>query len=318
MRMDWYRYEQTPRQIVGYMMNQQANLNAKEKLTAGMRFRELLKVDGPLVMPGAYDGLSARLIKQVGFESLFVSGFSVVGARYGVPDIGLKGLGEISDSVRAIIAASDLPALVDCDDGYGDVKNVVHTLHTYERMGVAGVFLEDQRWPKRCGHMAGKIVVSIEEMEAKIHAAVSERMFPETIIVARTDARAVNGLDDALRRAERCSKAGADVIFIEALQSIEEYERVGKLFDLQVANPLEGGVSPIFTPQEYFKLGFKILPYGISLILRITKTLQLALEDIRSGRFELMKTGASFQEYLKIVGLEEWAAVEMKHTISNQ
>jgi len=285
---------------------------------AGKRLRDLLAEDRPLVLPGAFDGLSARLIQQAGFESLFIGGFSVVGARYGVPDIGLKGLGEISPAVRDILSACDLPALVDCDDGYGDVKNAVHTLHTYERMGAAGLFFEDQRWPKRCGHMAGKVVVPPHEMEAKIRAVSRERMRPDTFIVARTDARAVNGLDDAMRRAEQYLKAGADAIFIEALQSVEELQLVGRSFDLQVANPLEGGVSPILRPEEYYQLGFKILPYGISLILRITRTLKLALEDIRSGRFELMGTGASLQEYLSVVGFEDWAAIEQKHVSSKE
>src|SRR3990172_2462790 len=145
-------------------------------------FRELLSREGPLILPGAHDALSARLIKQAGFEAYFVGGFPVVGVRHGVPDIGLKSLGEISSAVRDIIAACDLPVFVDADDGYGDVKNVVHTVHTYERMGVAALLIEDQRWPKRCGHMAGKAVVPAERMEAKIRAATRERMRPETFI----------------------------------------------------------------------------------------------------------------------------------------
>ena len=200
--------------------------------------------------------------------------------------------------------------LVDADDGYGDVKNVVHTVHTYEKMGVGALFLEDQRWPKRCGHLEGKLVVPVEEHEAKIRAAAQERMYPDTFLIARTDARAVTGLDDAMRRAERYLKAGADCIFIEALRSVGELERVGKAFDLQVVNPLAGGVSPILRPEEYFRLGFKILPYGIDLILRVTRTMQLALEDMRSGKFELMGTGATLQEYLSVVGYDEWTRIE--------
>jgi 2-methylisocitrate lyase-like PEP mutase family enzyme len=212
--------------------------------------------------------------------------------------------------VRDIMAVCDLPVLVDADDGYGDVKNVVQTVHTYERMGVGAMFLEDQRWPKRCGHLAGKTVVPVEEHEAKIRAAVSEKMNPDTFFIARTDARAVTGLDDAMRRAERYLQAGADCVFIEALRSVEELERVGKAFDLQVANPLAGGVSPILRPEEYFRLGFKILPYGIDLILRVTRAMQVALEDMKSGRFELMGSGATLEEYLSVVGLEEWTRIE--------
>jgi 2-methylisocitrate lyase-like PEP mutase family enzyme len=233
-----------------------------------------------------------------------------VGARFGVPDIGLKSLGDISQAVRDILAACELPVLVDADDGYGDVKNVVHTVHTYEQMGVGALFLEDQRWPKRCGHLEGKAVVPVEEHAAKIRAAAQERIYPDTFLIARTDARAVTGLDDAMRRAERYLKAGADCIFIEALRTVEELERVGRAFDLQVANPLAGGVSPILRPEEYFRLGFKILPYGIDLILRVTRTMQLALEDMRSGKFALLGTGATLQEYLSVVGFEEWTRIE--------
>jgi len=273
-------------------------------------FRSLLAADGPLILPGAHDALAARLIQRAGFEGYFIGGFGAVGARFGVPDIGLKSLGDLSQAVRDIVAACDLPVLVDADDGYGDVKNVVHTVHTYEAMGVGALFLEDQRWPKRCGHLEGKAVVPVEEHAAKIRAASAERMNPDTFIIARTDARAVTGLDDAMRRAERYLKAGADCIFIEALRSVEELERVGKAFDLQVANPLAGGVSPILRPEEYFRLGFKILPYGIDLILRVTRAMQLALEDMRSGKFALMGSGATLQEYLSVVGFDEWTRIE--------
>jgi 2,3-dimethylmalate lyase len=142
-----------------------------------------------LVVPGAHDALSARLISKIGFECYFIGGFPAVGARYGVPDIGLKGFGEISAAVRDIMSACDLPVFVDGDDGYGDVKNVVHTVRSYERMGVSAILIEDQQWPKRCGHMVGKKVVPVEAGEAKIRAACSERINPETWILARTDGR---------------------------------------------------------------------------------------------------------------------------------
>ena len=276
-------------------------------------FRSLLAADGPLILPGAHDALAARLIQRAGFGGFFIGGFGAVGARFGVPDIGLKSLGDISQAVRDILAACDLPVLVDADDGYGDVKNVVHTVHAYEKMGVGALFLEDQRWPKRCGHLEGKAVVPVEEHAAKIRAAAQERMCPDTFLIARTDARAVTGLDDAMRRAERYLQAGADCIFIEALRTVEELERVGKAFDLQVANPLAGGVSPILRPEEYFRLGFKILPYGIDLILRVTRAMQLALEDMRSGKFALLGTGATLQEYLQVVGFEEWTRIERSY-----
>jgi len=276
-------------------------------------FRSLVAAEGPLILPGAHDALAARLIQRAGFGGFFIGGFGLVGARYGVPDIGLKSLGDLSEGVRDILAVTDLPVLVDADDGYGDVKNVVQTIHTYERLGVGGLFLEDQQWPKRCGHLEGKRVVPVEDMVAKIRAATSERLDPDTFIIARTDARAVTGLDDAMRRAERYLEAGADCIFVEALRSVEELERVGKAFPLLVANPLAGGVSPILRPEEYYRLGFKILPYGIDLILRVTRAMQEALEDMRSGRFKQAGSGASLQEYLEIVGFDGWTRVEDRY-----
>jgi len=281
---------------------------------AARSFRELLSRDEPLILMGAHDALSARLIEQAGFEAYMIGGFPAVGARYGVPDIGLKGLGEISAAVKDITAACELPVLVDCDDGYGDVKNVVHTIHTYERLGAAALMIEDQRWPKRCGHMAGKSVVPAEEMEAKVRAATQERMNRETFIWARTDARGPLGLDEALRRAERYLRAGADGIFVEAPRSVEELEVIGRSFDVpQLANPFEGGLSPLLKPAEYYRLGFGALGYGTNLIMRITRTMQLALRDIRSGKFELMGTGVTLEQYLTAVGIERWAEVENRH-----
>src|SRR3982074_77308 len=167
--------------------------------TAPRSFRQALKravaEKRLLVIPGAYDALSALLIERTGFDCMFVGGFPVAGARYGVPDIGLAGFADIAAAVRDIIAASDVPVLVDIDDGYGDVKNAVHTVQSYERMGASAVFLEDQAWPKRCGHMSGKKVVPAEAMEAKIKATMAERLHPETLICVRTDARAVHGFD---------------------------------------------------------------------------------------------------------------------------
>ena len=274
-------------------------------------FRDILKAEHPVIQFGAFDGLSARLIKQARCSSYFISGFSVVGARFGVPDIGLRAFGDISAAVRDIMQACDLPVLVDADDGYGDVKNVVQTVHTYEQLGAAAILLEDQTWPKRCGHMVGKTVVPMETMAAKVRAATSERMNPDTFIFARTDARAVHGLDDALRRAERYLNSGADGIFIEAPESLAELEKIGRTFDVpQLANPLEGGRTPILSPKEFYELGFSVLPYGITLILRAAKAMQMAIEDIQSGKFALWGTGLSFEEFKDAVGMPEWTRID--------
>jgi 2-methylisocitrate lyase-like PEP mutase family enzyme len=202
--------------------------------------------------------------------------------------------------------------LVDIDDGYGDVKNVVHTVHTYERMGAEALMIEDQRWPKRCGHMAGKNVVPIEDMELKLRVALAERMDPQTFIFARTDARSPLGLDEAMRRAERYLALGADGIFIEAPQSLEELERIGRAFGNvpMIANPLEGGVTPLLKPDELHALGFKVIGYGTNLLMRAVKTLQMALADIRDGQFKLMGTGIGLGEYVKLLGYDDWARID--------
>ena len=273
--------------------------------------RQLAQTEKPLVLPGAHDALSALLIKQAGFKGFFIGGFQTAGARYGLPDIGLCQLGEFAAAFRDIIGACDLPVLVDADNGYGDVKNAVHLLHTYERMGVQALFMEDQVSPKRCGHMAGKRVVPAEEMEAKIRALAAHRLNPDTFIVARTDARAIHGMDEALRRAERYARAGADGVFIESMLNEEEMARAVRAVDtVHVANMLEGGITPILKPSALAEIGYKIVLYGITLLLRITKTMQLALADLKSEELKLVGSGTPFEEYTKIVGIDRWHEID--------
>lgn len=264
-----------------------------------------------LVVPGAHDALSARLIQRIGFETYFIGGFPVVGARYGVPDVGLKSFGEISAAVRDIMAACDLPVFVDGDDGYGDVKNVVHTVQSYERMGVSAILIEDQQWPKRCGHMAGKKIVPVELAEAKIRAATSERLDPETWILARTDARQVYDLDEAMRRAERYVRAGADGIFIEAPRTVDELERIGRAFDVpQICNPLMGGHTPILTMQELGELGFNCAVLGLDTLMHAAKAIEAVLTEMKSGRFARRNGGMDFETYKQVVGYDEWQGIE--------
>jgi 2-methylisocitrate lyase-like PEP mutase family enzyme len=264
-----------------------------------------------LVVPGVHDALSALLVEKTGFEAYFIGGFPAVGARYGVPDIGLKGFGEISACVRDIVAACDLPVLVDGDDGYGDVKNVVHMVQSYERMGVSAIMIEDQQWPKRCGHMVGKKVVSVELAEAKIRAACAERRDPETWILARTDARAVYDLDEAMRRAERYIAAGADGIFVEAPRSVEELAIIGKAFDVpQICNPLIGGHTPILTMEQLGALGFRCAVLGIDTLMHAAKAVEAVLVDMKTGQFARRNDGMDFEDYKKLVGFDEWAAID--------
>jgi 2-methylisocitrate lyase-like PEP mutase family enzyme len=266
-----------------------------------------------LIVPGAHDALSARLIEKIGFEAYFIGGFPAVGARYGVPDVGLKGFGEISACVRDIMPACGLPLLVDGDDGYGDVKNVVHTVQSYERMGVSAIMLEDQLWPKRCGHMVGKKVVSAELAEAKIRAACAERLNPETWILARTDARAVHGLDEALRRAERFIAAGADGIFVEAPRSVAELEIIGKAFDVpQICNPFMGGHTPILAMAELAALGFNCAVLGIDTLMHAAKAVEAVLVDMKTETFARRHDGMDFEDYKKLVGFDDWARIDEK------
>lgn len=277
-------------------------------------FRELVQTERPLVLPGAHDALSAMLIQQAGFKAYFVGGFPVAGVRYGLPDIGLLGGREFLEAYRDILSVSNLPVLVDADNGYGDVKNVVHTVHQLERIGAQAIFFEDQVSPKRCGHIVGKALVSTEDMEAKIRAAASERSNPDTFIIARTDAREVYGMDEAFRRAERYLRAGADGLFIEAPASIEEMDLIGRTFKVpQLANMLEGGRTPILRPVELEQLGFRIVIYGISILMRYVKTIQETLADIQSGELKLSGTGVSFNDYKRMVGMDEWTRIEEQY-----
>jgi 2-methylisocitrate lyase-like PEP mutase family enzyme len=275
-------------------------------------WRDLMSMDRPFVLPGAYDALSAKLIEQAGFDGFVIGGFPLVGARYGLPDIGLVGLGEMAEGMRDIINAVNIPGLVDGDHGYGDVKNVVRTMQTYESMGAGAILLEDQVAPKRCGHTEGKKVVEPRVMEEKLRAAADSRQSKDFFLIARTDARAVHGLDDALRRSEGYLKAGADGIFIEAPQNIEELERVAKAFDVpQMCNMLIGGKTPILSNRELHQMGFKMIVHGTTLIKRVARTLELLLADLHNDRMQCNPDDfASLEQFMTLVGLKDWQKIE--------
>jgi 2-methylisocitrate lyase-like PEP mutase family enzyme len=275
-------------------------------------WKELVTRPQPLLLPVAHDALTARLIQRAGFDAYSVGGFALVGARFGIPDIGLVGLAEMSAGVRDIMAACDLPILVDGDDGYGDVKNVTRTIRTYEQLSVSAIFIEDQVAPKRCGHMAGKDVISAELMESKLRAAAAARNSTDTFLIARTDARAVLGLDEAMRRAERYLKAGADGIFVEAPQTLEELRIVGERFGTvpQIANMLEDGKTPLLPPAELKKMGFSMIAYPCSVIFRVAQTIEKALDDLKNERLSLKGEGVGFDQFKDIVGFADWGKVE--------
>jgi 2-methylisocitrate lyase-like PEP mutase family enzyme len=276
-------------------------------------WKETLSHDRPLLLPCAHDALTARLIERAGFAAYAIGGYALVGSRYAIPDIGLAGYGEMSAGIRDIISGSTLPVLVDTDNGYGDVKNVAHTIRGYEAMGVSAVFMEDQTAPKRCGHMAGKSVVDAGEMAAKIRAAVGARMSPDTFIIARTDARAVHGLDEALRRGELYLEAGADGLFIEAPESPEELAKVGRTFQgvPQIANIVEGGgQTPVLPPEELYRLGFKMITYPCTVLFKVARTIETALADLKAGRPAASADMVDFAAFKDIVGYQDWATID--------
>jgi 2-methylisocitrate lyase-like PEP mutase family enzyme len=276
-------------------------------------WKELLAREQPLLLPCAYDALSARLIERAGFTAYSIGGYALVGSRYAVPDIGLAAYAEISSGIRDIMAATHLPVLVDGDTGYGDVKNVAHTIAGYEAMGAAAIFIEDQVAPKRCGHMVGKDVVPADQMVAKIKAAAGARRSRDFFLIARTDARAVHGLDEALRRGEQYLAAGADGIFIEAPQTVQELERVGRAFPgvPQIANMLEGGgQTPVLPPSELKQMGFAMAAYPTTLIFRVARTIERALVDIKAGKVIDSNNGVNFAEFKDITNYDKWARIE--------
>jgi len=286
-------------------------LRSRMQKTKPPTWKELLDRERPLLLPCAHDALSARLIERAGFTAYSIGGFALVGSRYGIPDIGLAAFGEISAGIRDIMAATSLPVMIDGDTGYGDVKNVAHTIEGYEAMGASSIFLEDQVAPKRCGHMAGKAVIPTADMVAKIKAAVGARRNKDFFIIARTDARAVHGLDEALRRGEQYLKAGVDGIFIEAPQTVKELEIIGAAFKgaPQLANMLDDGRTPVLPPSELKSMGFAMAAYPTTLIFRVARTIERALSDIRAGR-PASNDGVNFAEFKDITNYDEWARIE--------
>ena len=276
-------------------------------MSAAARLRARLGRNELLTVPGCSDALGARLIEQAGCEAVYMSGFGTSAALLGRPDVGLLGGGDMSANAGRIAAATSLPLIADADTGYGNAINVAHTVRAYERAGVAALQLEDQVMPKRCGHMADKSVVATNVMVAKIRAAIDSR--DEMLIVARTDARAPHGLDEAIDRAHAYAAAGADVLFVEALESIDEIRRVGaEGFEVPlIHNQVEGGRSPALTAEQADQFGYRILLLPISLLLASTQAMQRTLVSIRAmGTTEPGAFGPEpFTEFTDMIGLPE-------------
>jgi 2,3-dimethylmalate lyase len=285
------------------------------KQTRAPSLRELLARPEPILAPGAYDALSARLIEAAGFPAVYMTGFGSAASLLGRPDVGLLGLSEMVDNARRIAGAVAVPVIADADTGYGNPINVIRTVHEYERAGIAAIHIEDQLSPKKCGHMEGKQLVSVEEMLAKVRAAVAARR-TDLVLIARTDARAVEGLDGALNRARLYQQAGADVIFFEAPQSEAEIETVAhELSDVPLLfNWAEGGKTPPIAYARLRELGFRIVIFPIGAMLAATRAIRDLLQTIRAdGTPAAALDGLPrFGEFLDFIGLPEIQALEQR------
>lgn len=281
------------------------------------RLRSLLEAPGLLVMPCCFDALSARLIERAGFKLTFMSGFAVSAARLGVPDAGLISYGEMVDQGRSICAAVSVPVIGDGDTGYGNAVNVKRTVHGYAAAGFGGVMIEDQAWPKRCGHTRGKRVVSRNEALARIRAAVDARAEgADIVIVARTDARATHGLDEAIDRARAFVDAGADVSFLEApLDEAEMRAYCTAVPGAKMANMLEQGDTPVLSPDRLEEMGYKIAAYPLTLMSAAMRAMQQALEALAQGK---TPTGLmDFADVRDIVGFSSYYAEEGRYATSD-
>jgi 2-methylisocitrate lyase-like PEP mutase family enzyme len=279
------------------------------------RLRELLARPEPLVAPGAYDALSARLVEQAGFDVVYMTGFGTTASLAGRPDVGLLTGTEMVDNARRIAAAVDVPVIADADTGYGNAINVVRTVQAYEQAGVAGIHLEDQVMPKKCGHMSGKAVIPADEMVGKLRAAVAARRDPEFLLIARTDAAAVEGLDAALDRARAYADAGADVLFVEAPTSEDDIARVAS--ELRGVAPLvfnwaEGGRTPAMPLARIAELGFALVLFPIGTLLAATAGIQRLLASLRADGVPEVGDLPTFDGFTDLIGLPEIRELESR------
>lgn len=270
-----------------------------------------------IVLPGVFDALSARIAEQVGFQAMFQTGYGSSAALLGMPDFGFMNAGETVDNARRIIRAVKAPVLVDADTGYGNPLNVWRLVQDLESLGAAGIFLEDQIWPKRCGHMVGKDVIPKDEYLPKLRAAIEARKSTDFIIVARTDARAPIGLDEAIVRGKAYKKAGADVIFVEAPRSVEELKKVADEIDAPlVANMIEDGVTPTMPARELLKLGYRIAVFPLSALYSATYAMREVLTELKKtgATRQTRKMMVTFKDFNRLVDLDRYMGLEKRYT----
>jgi 2-methylisocitrate lyase-like PEP mutase family enzyme len=278
--------------------------------------KQLLKRNQLLVAPGCFDGLSARLVQEAGFEAAYLSG-GAVARSMGVPDIGLVTMSESIERAAQVTAAVNIPVIADADTGYGNAVNLVRTVREFERAGVAAIHIEDQITPKRCGHLDGKEVISLGEMEKKLEAALATRTDPDFCIIARTDARGVNGLDDAIERGRAFAKLGVDALFIEAPQSEEELAEIPRrLANIPLlVNVFKGGKTPMLPMRRLEAMGYRIAIYP-------SETQRAAIHAMRAALAILKREGTTesideslttFKERDRVVGLDDWQKIEREY-----
>jgi 2,3-dimethylmalate lyase len=278
--------------------------------------RQIRSRDSIIVMPGVFDALTARIAQHVGFDAMFQTGYGSAASLLGMPDFGFLNAGETVDNARRIIRAVDRPVIVDVDTGYGNPLSVWRLVRDLESMGASGIFLEDQVWPKRCGHMQGKSVIPKDEFILKLKAALDARKSQDFIIVARTDARASLGLPEAITRGKTYFKAGADVIFVEAPTSTKELSKIADEIDAPlVANMIEEGVTPTLSAQQLFNMGYNIALFPLSALYAATFAIQKVFSELKkTGTTEhgrgLMVT---FNEFNKLVDLQRYMELERRY-----
>ena len=271
----------------------------------------------PLVIPGVYDAIGAKIAEKVGFDAMFQTGYGTSATLLGMPDYGFIGAAETLDNARRISNAISVPLIVDIDTGYGNALTVRKLIQELQNAGVSGVFLEDQKWPKRCGHMKGKDVIPKEEYAEKLQSAIDAKSNKDFIIVARTDARATEGLDKAIERGNYYKKLGADVIFVEAPKSLDEMKKIGKSINAPlVANMIEGGATPINSAAKLNKMGYKIILYPLSILYANTfATLKILHELKNKGTTIKLKDNlVPFNQFNDIVELSKYNKLEKRYS----
>lgn len=279
--------------------------------------RNMLKEPGIIVAPGVYDGISARVIEQAGFQAAFMTGAGTAASAIGEPDIGLTTLTEMVNTCKTLAMTLNIPLICDADTGYGNALNTIRTVHEYEMAGAAAVQFEDQLAPKRCGHMSGKIVIPAEEFAQKIKAAVNEKYYKDTLIVARTDSRVIEGFDAAVERCKRYIDAGADILFFEAPQSVDEVRKVAEIFGKQIpllSNQVFGGKTPSLTADELEEMGYKIVIFGSTMPYTASVLLRRIAEKLMKNRTDkdIIPEGNAMDLFITM-GLSAWMDLSEKY-----